>query len=101
MKLAGVLWVVAGVFNVGITIGFRNDALQWVLTIAAGLVAVVLGLFFAVRPTAALVPWSNAAGIAWLILFALLTAAQAHELVAWSTDVVLAALGLAAAVVAY
>lgn len=101
LRVAGVLWLVGGVMSVVLTIVFRTDALQWVLTIASGLVAVVLGLWLSVRPNTAIVPWSIAVGIAWLIIFAVLTAQQAGELVAWSTDVFLAVIGVAAAVVAY
>jgi uncharacterized membrane protein HdeD (DUF308 family) len=101
LRLAGILWLVGGVMSVVLTIVFRTDTLQWVLTIASGLVAVVLGLSLIVRPNTAIVPWSIAVGIAWLIIFAVLTAQQAGELVAWSTDVFLAVIGVAAAVVAY
>ena len=101
LRVAGVLWLVGGVMSVVLTIVFRTDALQWVLTIASGLVAVVLGLWLSVRPNTAIVPWSIAVGAAWLIIFAVLTAQQAGELVAWSTDVFLAVIGVAAAVVAY
>jgi uncharacterized membrane protein HdeD (DUF308 family) len=101
LRVAGVLWLVGGVMSVVLTIVFRTDALQWVLTIASGLVAVVLGLWLSVRPYTAIVPWSIAVGAAWLIIFAVLTAQQAGELVAWSTDVFLAVIGVAAAVVAY
>jgi uncharacterized membrane protein HdeD (DUF308 family) len=101
LRVAGVLWLVGGVMSVVLTIVFRTDALQWVLTIASGLVAVVLGLWLSVRPNTAIVPWSIAVGVAWLIIFAVLTAQQAGELVAWSTDVFLAVIGVAAAVVAY
>ena len=101
LRLAGILWLVAGVMSVVLTIVFRTDALQWVLTIASGLVAVVLGLWLSVRPNTAIVPWSIAVGIAWLIIYAVLTTQQAGELVAWSTDVFLAVIGVAAAVVAY
>ena len=45
LRLAGILWLVGGVISVVLTIVFRTDALQWVLTIASGLVAVVLGLW--------------------------------------------------------
>jgi uncharacterized membrane protein HdeD (DUF308 family) len=101
LRVAGVLWLVGGVMSVVLTIVFRTDTLQWVLTIASGLVAVVLGLWLSVRPNTAIVPWSIAVGIAWLIIFAVLTAQQAGELVAWSTDVFLAVIGVAAAAVAY
>lgn len=101
LRLAGILWLVGGVTSVVLTIVFRTDTLQWVLTIASGLVAVVLGLLLIVRPNTAIVPWSIAVGIVWLIIFAVLTAQQAGELVAWTTDVFLGIIGVAAAVVAY
>ena len=101
LGLAGLLWLVGGAMSFVVTIVFRTDALQWVLTIASGLGAVVLGLWLIVRPNTAIVPGSIAVGIAWLIIFALLTAQQAGELVAWSTDVFLAVIGVAAAVVTY
>jgi uncharacterized membrane protein HdeD (DUF308 family) len=101
LRLAGVLWLVGGVVSIVLTIVFRTDALQWVLTIASGLVAVVLGLWLIVRPNTAIMPWSIALGIAWLIIFAVLTAKQSGELVAWSADVFLATIGVAAAVVGY
>ena len=101
LRLAGILWLVGGVLSIVLTIVFRTNALQWVLTIPSGLVAVVLGLWLIVRPNKAIVPWSIALGIAWLIIFAVLTAQQAGELVAWSTDVFLAVIGVAATVVGY
>jgi hypothetical protein len=59
LRLAGILWLVGGVMSVVLTIVFRTDALQWVLTIASGLVAVALGLWLSVRPNPAIVPRRN------------------------------------------
>ena len=100
-RWAGVLWLFAAVFAVVITVVFRIDPLQWVVTIIAGAVGAILGLWLIARPTAALARWSAVAGLAWLIIYALLTVQQIGELVAWATDVFLAALGVAAATVAY
>jgi len=101
LRLAGILWLVGGVMSVVLTIVFRTEAMQWIMTIASGLIAVVLGLWLSVRPNTAIVPWSIAVGIAWLVIYAVLTTQQSGELVAWSTDVFLAVIGVAAAVGAY
>ena len=45
--------------------------------------------------------WSISVGIAWLIIFAVLTAQQTRELVAWPSDAFLAVIGVAASVVGY
>lgn len=101
LRLAGVLWLVGGAMSIVLTIVFRTDALEWILTIATGLVAIFLGLWLIVRPNAAIMPWSIALGIVWLVMFAVLTARQSGELVAWSTDVFLATIGVAAAIVGH
>ena len=101
LRWAGGLWLFAAVFSVFITVVFRTNAWQWPVTLIAGAVGVVLGLWLIGRPNFALVRWSSIAGVAWLIIYAFLTLQQSHELVAWATDVFLAALGIAAAIVAY
>ena len=42
---AGVIWIAAAAFAIAMTIIFRIDALQWVVTIAVGAVAAVVGLW--------------------------------------------------------
>ena len=100
-RLAGVLWLVAAVFAVVITVVFRINPLQWVVTIAAGAVGVIIGFLLIARPGAAIVRWSSGTGVAWLIIYAALTVQQSGELVAWATDVFIAALGVAAAILTY
>ena len=78
LRLAGILWLVGGVMSVVLTIVYRNDAWQWFLTIPSGLAATVLGIWLIVRPGTAMVSWSIALGIAWLIIFAALAVQQAR-----------------------
>lgn len=99
-KLAGVLWLVAVVFAVTITIVFRVDVLQWIVTIARGIAAATVGLLLLIRPSGAIIIWSRAVGVVWLVVYAALTIVQRHESVAWMTDVTLGVVGVVAAVVA-
>ena len=100
-KLAGVLWLVAGVFTVIITVVFRVDVWQWIVTIALGIAAATVGLLLLIRPSGAIITWSSALGVVWLLVYAALTIVQRHEPVAWNTDVFIGIVGVVAAVVAY
>jgi len=44
MRTAGILWVVSALLATGITLIFRVDPVQVVLTIVVGVVAAALGL---------------------------------------------------------
>ena len=80
---------------------FRVDPAQVVVTIAASAVAAVLGLWMIARPSTRTVPLSYVVGLAWLALYAALTVQQSGELVAWTTDLFLALIGVGAALAAY
>jgi hypothetical protein len=95
------LWLVAAGLAIATTLIFRTDQVQWVVTIAAGVVAAALGLWLIARPSALIVSASNLVAVMWTVLFAVLTVQQSDELVAWTTDVFLIALGAAAGVAAY
>ena len=101
LRAAGILWVVSALFATGTTLIFRIDRVQVVATIAASAVAAVLGLWMIARPSTTAVPLSYVVGVAWLALYAALTVQQSDELVAWTTDVFLALIGLGAALAAY
>ncbi len=101
LRTAGILWVVSALLATGITLIFRNDPVQVVVTIAASAIALVLGLWMIARPSTAAVPLSNVFGAAWLALYATLTFRQSGELAAWTTDVFLALIGLGATFAAY
>jgi predicted membrane channel-forming protein YqfA (hemolysin III family) len=101
LGVAGALWLVAAAFAITMTLIFRNDPVQWVITIVVGLFAGVLGLWLIARPSARVVSASNGVAVAWTVLYAVLTVQQADELAAWSTDVALIAIGTAAGLAAY
>jgi hypothetical protein len=101
LGVAGALWLVAAAFAIATTLIFRTDPVQWVITMALGAVAAVLGLSLIARPNAMIVSASNGVAVAWTVLYAVLTVQQSDELAAWTTDVFLLAIGAAAGVVAY
>jgi hypothetical protein len=101
LGVAGALWFVAAAFAIATTVIFRTDPVQWVITMAVGVVAAVLGLWLIARPSARVVSASNGVAVAWTVLYAVLTVQQADELAAWSTDVALIAIGAAAGLAAY
>ena len=100
-KWAGVLWLGAALMSVVLTIVFRTDQVQWVVTIIAGVAAAIIGVLLIWRPIAGIATWSIVVGVAWLVIYAWLTFQQRGETVAWTTDVFLGALGVIAALVAF
>ena len=98
---AGVLWLVAAGSAIAVTLTFRVDPVQWVVTIAVGAVAAVLGLWLMARPSAPVVSASNAVSVVWIVVYGVLTALQSDELAAWTTDVALMAIGGVAGLAAY
>src|SRR5258708_5513059 len=101
LGIAGVLWLLAAGFAIAVTITFRVDPVQWVVTIAVAVVAAILGLWLIARPGDLAVSASTIVAVVWTILYAVLTVQQSDELAAWTTDVFLLAIGVAAAVAAY
>jgi len=101
LRTAGVLWVVSGLFAAAMSLIFRVDPIQVMLTIAASALAAVLGVWMIARPSTTAVPLSYVVGLAWLALYAALAVQQSGELVAWTTDVFLALIGVGAALAAY
>lgn len=101
LGIAGALWLVAAAFAIAMTLIFRTDSLQWVVTMAMGVVAAVLGLSLIASTSAVVVSASNIVSVVWIVLYAVLTVQQSAELAAWTTDVALIAIGVAAGLVAY
>jgi len=101
LKVAGVLWLVAAGFAIAITLSFRTDPVEWVVTMAVAVVVAVLGLWLVARPSALVVSGSNVVSVVWTVLYAVLTLQQFGDLAAWTTNVVLVAIGAAAGVGAY
>ena len=67
-KLAGVLWLIAGISSGGIAF-FLNDPLDLAIFIGGAVLAVLLALAMLVRPSRSWVTWSNLLGAAWLLAF--------------------------------
>lgn len=101
LGIAGVLWLVAAGFAIAMTLIFRTDPVQWVVTTAVGVVAAVVGLLLIARPSAPVVSASNVVAVVWIVLYAVLTVQQSDEVAAWTTDIALVAIGVAAGLVAY
>jgi hypothetical protein len=101
LRTAGILWVVSALLAAATSLIFRVDPVQVVVTIAASAVAAALGLWIIARPSTTVVALSYVVGLAWLALYAALTVQQSGELVAWTTDVFLALIGLGGTLAAY
>ena len=101
LGIAGVLWLLAAGLAIVITIIFRVDPVQWIVTIAVAVVAAILGLWLIARPRDLVVSASNVVAVVWTVVYAVLTVQQSQELAAWTTDVFLIAIGAAAGVAAY
>lgn len=101
LGIAGALWLAAAGFAIAMTLIFRVDPVQWVVTIAVAVVAAILGLWLIARPRDLVVSASNVIAVVWTVLYAVLAVQQSGELAAWTTDVALIAIGGAAGFVAY
>ena len=101
LRIAGVLWLVAAGFAIPITLSFRTDPVEWVVTVVVGVVVAVLGLWLLARPSTPVVSVSNVVSVVWTVLYVVLTLQQFGDLAAWTTNVVLIAIGAAAGVAAY
>ena len=101
LAIAGALWLLAAGFAIVMTVIFRVDPVQWIVTIAVAVVAAILGLWLIARPRDLVVSASNVVAVVWTVLYAVLTVQQSGELAAWTTDVFLIAIGVAAGVAAY
>jgi hypothetical protein len=101
LGIAGGLWLVAAGFAIVMTLIFRTDPLQWVVTMAIGVAAAAVGLWLIARPSALVVSASNAVSVVWIVLYAVLTVLQSDELAAWTIDVALIAIGATAGSATY
>jgi hypothetical protein len=103
LKLAGVLWIIAGVNSAGMVFGVWEDG-PIMLALAAGgaIVGLTIGALLLARPGPDVVRWSTIAGIAWLIGFGALTVLEVVLQMGYALSVAFhTALGVAGALVAY
>lgn len=101
LRLVGALWLAVAALSISLTLVFRVEASQIVVTIALGVATAVLGTVMLARPNRAAITASIVAGIAWLALYVGLAVIQADELAAWTTDAFLAVAGVGIAILAW
>jgi len=99
LKLAGGLWIIAGLSNVVIGFATLGEPMM-ALFVGGAIVALTIGVLLIARPGPATVRWSNVAGLAWLIAFGAYTLAELDKQYL-STAIWLTTFGVAGALVAY
>ncbi len=100
-KLAGVLWLVAGISSGGVSF-FLVDPLDLTVFVGGAVLAVILGLAMLARPAPSWVTWSNLLGAAWLLAFgAFILTSLSLPIEELFSVVWVLGFGLAGAVVAY
>jgi hypothetical protein len=99
LKLAGGLWIIAGLSNVVIAFATLGEPIMG-LFVGGAIVGLTIGALLLARPGPRVVRWSNVAGLAWLIAFGAYTLVQLDKQYL-STAVWLLAFGVAGALVAY
>ena len=72
LGIAGLLWLLAAGFGIAMTIIFRVDPVQWIVTIAVAVAAAILGLWLIARPRDRVVAASNVVAVVWTALYAVL-----------------------------
>ena len=87
------------VLGIGTSLVFRVEPLTWAITIALGILAVLVGTVPLLRAAPQVARWSVALGIAWVSCYVALAVWQLGDPAALITDVGLALFGAAAAVV--
>ncbi len=93
LRTAGALWIAVAVMSIAVTVVWRIDSYQIVVTIGLGIATAILGLWMLARPSGVALPASIIAGIVWLVLYAALAVLQSDEIAAWVTDAFLAVAG--------
>ena len=92
------LWIGSGIFGITISLVFRVEPVSWAITIALGILAVLMGIVLLFRPVPRVARWSLALGIVWVSCYAALAVWQLDDPAALITDIALALLGTAALV---
>jgi hypothetical protein len=100
-KLAGVLWIMGGLYSAAMVFGVLDEPAILALAVAGAIVGLTTGMLVITRPGPSVVRWSNVAGIAWLIGFGALTVAEVTMSMGYVLPVlVLTTFGVVAALVA-
>ena len=70
------LWIAAGILGISTSLVFRVEPLTWAVTLALGVLAVVVGIVPLLRAEPQVARWSVALGIAWVSCYAALAVWQ-------------------------
>ena len=97
--VSGSLWIGAGVLGIGTALAFRDEPVPWAVTIAFGVLAVLVGIVLLLRTVPWVAQWSTTFGVAWVACYVALAVWQLGDSAALTTDVGLALLGAGAALV--
>lgn len=101
LRLAGVLWLIAGISAAGIAF-FVTDVPTLTVFIVGAVAGVLQGLGMLLRPSTALASWSLLLGVAWLIGFGVVIIGNLSAPIEELLSVVwVLAFGVGAAVAAY
>ena len=92
------LWIVAGVLSISTSLVFRVEPVPWAITIALGILAVLVGIVLLLRAAPQVARWSVALGIAWVSCYVALGVWQLGDPAALITDGGLALFAAAAVV---
>lgn len=102
LKLAGGLWLFAGLNSAGMVFGVWDEPPLLALALFGTVTGLVVGGLLVTRPGPDAVRLSNLAGLAWLIAFGALTVVEIVTEMRYVSFVAsLTALGVAAALVAF
>jgi hypothetical protein len=75
-RLAGTLWIIAGLSSAALLIFVLDNPLFIALMAGGAIVGLSIGRLLIARPGPGVVRWSNVAGVAWLIAFGALALTQ-------------------------
>ena len=113
LRLAGALWIIAGVACAGLLIVvfvgenlgnlgvlLQNPALP-TLVAAGAIVGLLIGFLLVARPRPEVVRWSTVAGVAWLIVFGSLALTRLDRPGPLLSTSLITVFGVAGALVAY
>ncbi len=113
LRLAGALWIIAGVACAGLLIVvfvgenlgnlgvlLQNPALP-ALVAAGAIVGLLIGFLLVARPGPEVVRWSTVAGVAWLIVFGSLALTRLDRPGPLLSTSLITVFGVAGALVAY